>query len=366
MDMVTPRIETLEETETYGKFVIEPQERGFGTTLGNALRRVLLSSIPGAAVTSIKIDGVLHEFQTLPGIKEDATELILNLRELNVRMTRDGARSGEPKIIRIDKHGPGEVTGADIETPPEVEVVNPEVHIATLDDETAHLSMEMTVEVGRGYVLPEKQERVKETIGVIPVGALFSPVRKVNYSVEPTRVGHKTDYERLVIEITTNGTIMPSDALSEAAKILDRHLKLFFDFSKRPRTGLEYFEDEGGFEPRPPDARIEELDFSVRTYNCLKKANVLSIAELVQLSEADLMNIRNFGRKSLTEVKDKLAQLGLTLKKTREGAAPATFTEQEETEEEEQADAGEGSEVEAEAKEPEAESTLEAEVGDEN
>lgn len=352
MDMVTPRIETLEETETYGKFVIEPQERGFGTTLGNALRRVLLSSIPGAAITSIKVDGVLHEFQTLPGVKEDATELILNLREVNVKMTRDGARSGEPLVMAIDKHGPGEVTAADIVCPPEIEVVNPEAHIAILNDETAHLSMEMQVEVGRGYVLPEKQERVKDTIGVIPVGALFSPVRKVNYSVEPTRVGHKTDYDRLIIEVTTNGAILPSEAVSEAARILDRHLRLFFDFSKRPRTGLDLFEDESaGFEARPPDARIEELDFSVRTYNCLKKANVLSIGELVQLTEADLMSIRNFGRKSLTEVRDKLAQLGLSLKKGKEGAMPIALADDEDEELTDESEIDEISEDESEAEE---------------
>jgi len=320
MDMVTPRIEILEENENYGKFVIEPQERGFGTTLGNALRRVMLSSIPGAAVTTIKIDGVLHEFSTIPGVKEDTTELILNLRELNVKMVHDGTVRPEPKIIEIDVHGPGDVTGADIKTPPEIEVVNPEVHIATLDDETAHLKMEMTVELGRGYVPPEKQERAKQTIGLIPIGAVFTPVRKVSYTVEPTRVGHKTDYDRLVLEVWTNGTIRPSDAISDAAKILDKHLRMFFDFSSSPGSGLIDF---GVGSPvsgqQAPDARIEELDFSVRTYNCLKKANILTIGELVQYSEADLMNIRNFGKKSLTEVKDKLAMLGLNLSNAKEG-----------------------------------------------
>lgn len=319
MDMVTPRIETLQENETYGKFVIEPQERGFGTTLGNALRRVLLSSIPGAAITSVKIDGVLHEFSTIPGVKEDTTELILNLREVNVKILADGGGRPEPKVIRIDVRGPGDVTGADIQVPSDVEIVNPEVHIATLNDETSRLVMELTVEVGRGYVLPEKQEKVKQSIGVIPVGALFTPVRKVGYTVEPTRVGHKTDYDRLVLEITTNGTIMPSDAVSDAAKILDKHLRLFFDFSRRPRIGFEDFGDEtGAFETRAPDARIEELDFSVRTYNCLKKANVLTIGELVQLTEQDLMNVRNFGKKSLSEVKDKLAALGVSLRKGKD------------------------------------------------
>lgn len=320
MDMVTPHIETLEDGEIYGKFVIEPQERGFGTTIGNALRRIMLSSIPGAAITSIKVDGVLHEFSTIPGVKEDTTELILNLREINVRMHRDSVGKIEPKTVEIDIHGPGDVTGADILCPPEVEIVNPEAHIATLDDETAHLKMEMTVEVGRGYVPPDKQERAKQIIGLIPVGALYSPVRKVSYTVEPTRVGHKTDYDRLVLEVWTNGTIGPSDAISDAAKILDKHLRMYFDFSSNPRAGfVDFGTDNIAAGPQAPDARIEELDFSVRTYNCLKKANILTIGEMVQYSETDLMNIRNFGKKSLTEVKEKLELLGLSLRKTKDG-----------------------------------------------
>ena len=315
MEMVTPRIEILEDGETYGKYAVEPLEQGFGYTIGNALRRVLLASIPGAAVTSIKIDGVLHQFSTIPGVKEDTTELILNLRELYVAMEPDGTEETEPKVIRIDVHGPGDVSGADIQTPPEIQIVNPEIHIATLNDETTHLSMEMTVERGKGYILPENQENVKESIGTIPVGAVFTPVRKVSYTVDPCRVGHKTNYDRLVLDVTTNGTVMPSDALSVAAKILDRQIKLFFDFARKPKGfGAEFGEPGVGAMPGPPDARIEELDFSVRTYNCLKKANVLTIGELVTLSEADLMNIRNFGKKSLNEVKDKLASLNLALK----------------------------------------------------
>ena len=314
MEMVTPRIEILEDGTTYGKFVVEPLEQGFGYTIGNVLRRVLLSSIPGAAITSIKIDGVLHEFSTIPGTKEDTTELILNLRELFVKMDSI-PEDGEVRTVRIDVHGPGEVTGADIQTPPEIEIVNPELHIATLSDETATLVVEMTVESGKGYVLPEKQEKIRQSIGVIPIGAVFTPVRKVSYTVEPTRVGHKTDYDRLVIEVITNGTVFPSDAVSDAAKIVDRQLRLFFDFARAPKLGSgEYGEAGLGAVPGPPDARIEELDFSVRTYNCLKKANVLTIRELVQLSEGDLMNIRNFGRKSLNEVKDKLESLNLSLK----------------------------------------------------
>lgn len=316
MEMVAPRIEILEDGATYGKFVVEPLEQGFGYTIGNALRRALLASIPGAAITSVKIDGVLHEFSTIPGVKEDTTELILNLRELFVKMELDGAEDvEEPRVIRLDVHGPGEVTGADLQTPSEVEIVNPEVHIATLNDETATLRAELTVERGKGYVLPEKQENIKQSIGVIPVGAVFAPVRKVSYTVDPTRVGHKTDYDRLVIEVTTNGTVMPSDAVSDAAKILDKQLRLFFDFARKPKgAGFEYGEAGMGNVPGPPDARIEELDFSVRTYNCLKKANVLTIHELVQLTEADLMNIRNFGKKSLHEVRDKLESMNLSLK----------------------------------------------------
>ncbi|HOM71389.1 MAG TPA: DNA-directed RNA polymerase subunit alpha [Armatimonadota bacterium] len=348
MDMVTPRIETLEENDTYGKFVIEPHERGFGNTIGNALRRVMLSSIPGAAITTIKIDGVLHEFSTIPGVKEDTTELILNLREINVRMESDGTRP-EPRTIEIDVHGPGDVTGADIKTPPEVEIVNPEVHIATLDDETAHLRMEMTVEMGRGYVPPDKQERAKQTIGLIPVGALFTPVRKVSYNVEPTRVGHKTDYDRLVMEVWTNGTIRPSDAISDAAKILDKYLRMFFDFSSSPRAGFVDFGSESTMAgPQAPDARIEELDFSVRTYNCLKKANILTIGELVQYNETDLMNIRNFGKKSLNEVKDKLAMLGLSLRKSKDGGPSIALAEADE-------EADEDDTIEAEDETPEEE-----------
>ena len=321
MEQIVPRIETLVENNTYGKFVMEPLERGFGITMGNALRRVLLSSIPGAAITSVKIDGVLHEFSTIPGVKEDTTELLLNMKEIYVKINRTGPGKLEPKTIWIDVKGSGEVTGADIQSSADVEVVNPEVHIATISEESAGLSMEMTVEWGKGYVLPDQHDRVKPTIGVIPMGAAFTPVIKANFIVEPTRVGHKTDYERLVLEIWTNGTVEPSLALSESASNLDRLIKLFIDF---PRRGLgeDYLEESlygSEAELRAPDARIEELDFSVRTYNCLKKANVLTIGELVQISEQDLMNIRNFGRKSLNEVKDKLEQLGLSLKKGPEG-----------------------------------------------
>jgi DNA-directed RNA polymerase subunit alpha len=317
MELTIPKISTLDETETTGKFVVEPLERGYGVTLGNSLRRVMLSSIEGAAVTYVKIDKVLHEFSTIPGVKEDTTELLLNLKDLYVKMELNGSGvKPEPITIRINKHGEGRITGADVECPPDVQVVNPECYIATISDEDATLNMELTVELGKGYVLPDKQERrANQPIGVIPVGSAFTPVRKVNYTVEATRVGFKTDYERLVLEITTNGTIKPSQAMSQAAAILNRFFRQFVDFvggSLLTADGPEADQIHTG--PQAPDARIEELDFSVRTYNCLKKANILTIGELVQTTEADLMQIRNFGKKSLVEVRDKLGQLGLSLK----------------------------------------------------
>lgn len=318
MELTIPRIETLEETGTYGKFIVEPLERGYGVTLGNSLRRVMLSSIEGAAITFVKIDKVLHEFSTIPGVKEDTTDLLLNLRNLYVRVIQNGStKSNEPRTIRICRKGEGRVTGADVECPPDVEVVNPEVYIATISDEDATFSMEMTVEIGKGYVLPDKQERrTSQPIGVIPVGSAFTPVRKVNYTVEATRVGFKTDYERLILEVTTNGTMLPSQAISEAARILDKYFRYFMDFastSSRIEDGDRHIPDAHGT-LQAPDARIEELDFSVRTYNCLKKAQILTIGDLVQFSESDLMQIRNFGKKSLMEVREKLAQFGLSLK----------------------------------------------------
>lgn len=322
METVTPKIQVVEESSTYGRFVIEPEERGYGTTIGNALRRVMLSSITGAAITAIKIDGVLHEFSTIPGVKEDTTEIILNLREVFVKredIDPDSENGVLPLTLKIEARGPGLVTAADIQTPPECEIVNPEAYICELADAKSSLSMEMTVETGKGYVLPDRQQNYKPTIGVIPVGSVFTPVRVVNYRVESTRVGHQTDFERLILEVTTNGTVGPREAVSQAARILDRHLRLFFDFNKRGGADLDSGADDGSLGIGPPDARIEELDFSVRTYNCLKKANVMTIGELVQRTEADLMQIRNFGKKSLNEVKDKLVGFGLSLKKGAAG-----------------------------------------------
>lgn len=316
-ETVVPSIHVVEENGNTGKFVVEPLEPGYGVTLGNSLRRVLLSSIEGAAVTSVRIEGVQHEFQTIPGLKEDATELFLNLKELAVRIDAndsDEEWDNEPRQVRIEARGKGRITGADVICPSDVEVVNPDVYLATISDETASLYVEMRVERGRGYVIPERSVNRTEIIGEIPVPAAYGPVRKVNYTVDPTRVGNRNDYERLSIEVTTNGTVDPLSAVTRAAQMLQEHFRRFVEMSGIPLRpylpAAQGIVSGGG----APDARIEELDFSVRTYNCLKKANVLTVGELTQISEDDLMNIRNFGRKSLTEVKEKLAALNLSLK----------------------------------------------------
>lgn len=313
MDM---NIQTLESSSKYGKFQIEPLDRGFGVTLGNSLRRVLLSSIQGAAITSVKIDKVLHEFSTIPGVKEDTTELLLNLKDLNIKVYRNGAENRiEPKLLKVNVRGEGRVTGADVECPDDVEIANPDAYIATISDDDATLGIEMTVEINKGYVLPDRQERRSQMpIGTIPMGAAFTPVRKVNFIVEATRVASNTNFERLVLEVWTNGTIAPGTAISEAAKILRSYFDRFASIESMDVPLLpEDPEVEPAGEPAPY-LRIEELDFSVRTYNCLKKANILTIPDLVQYTESELMQIRNFGRKSLTEVREKLSELNLTLK----------------------------------------------------
>ncbi len=323
METVTPRIETLESGATFSKFVVEPLEPGLGVTLGNSLRRVLLSSIEGAAITTVKIDGVQHEFQTIPGVKEDATELLLNLKNLFVKIYDSSdddaddadapAKTGK-HTVRIEARGAGRITGADVLCPPDIEIANPDCYIATISDEATSLYMELTVEKGRGYVIPERSVNRTEVIGEILVPAAYGPIRKVNYTVDPTRVGNRTDYERLTIEVTTNGTIEPARAVSRAAQLLSDYFLRFVEFPEGGRRFSPSLLGGGMLIGNAPDARIEELDFSVRTYNCLKKANILTVGELTQISEVDLMNIRNFGKKSLTEVKEKLTELGLSLK----------------------------------------------------
>ena len=323
-DTITfPEIKALEQNEEYAKFVVEPLDRGYGVTLGNSLRRVLLSSIPGAAVTSVKIEGVLHEFSTIAGVKEDTTELLLNVKNLAFKVHDDSPAASsngtrpEPRIAHIDVQGQGRVTGADVQCPPDLELINSDLYLATISDESARLSIELTVDIGRGYVLPEKQDKTRQLIGVIPIGAAFTPVRRVSYTVEATRVGFKTDYDRLVLEIWTNGTISPAESLGQAAFTLERFFHQFVEAPLGHIANLSHGDGvmrAGGLANGAPDARIEELDFSVRTYNCLKKANVLTIGELAQMTEGDLMQIRNFGKKSLTEVKEKLLDLGLKLR----------------------------------------------------
>ncbi len=321
IDTLTPRIERLDDGRDprYGQFVVEPLERGYGTTLGNAIRRVLLSSIPGAAITFVTVGGVLHEFSTIPGVVEDTTEILLNLKELAIKILEspEGPEMAQPlaegpRILRIERTGAGEVLGADIEAPSDVEIVNKDLHIATLDTPEASLSIQMEVERGRGYVSAEEHDTSRRPIGAIPVDSIFTPVRKVGFRVEPTRVGHMTDFDRLIFDVTTNGTIDPADAISDAAKILDRYLILFFDFQQQEEELAGAPEVESAT-ARQLQTRIEDLDFSVRTSNCLRREGISTVGELVQRTESDLMAIRNFGRKSLVEVKDKLAGMDLTL-----------------------------------------------------
>jgi DNA-directed RNA polymerase subunit alpha len=324
-----PQISTLDLQLEYGKFVLEPLERGYGHTIGNALRRVLLSSIQGAAIAAIRIDKVFHEFAPIPGVKEDTTQLILNLKDVALRVT--GEFGLEDKVVRLEVKGPGRVTGADIECPEGVEVVNPEVYIATISDPAATLSMEMYVGWGAGYVLPEKQERYRGMIGVIPTGSQYTPVKKVNYTVEATRVGMRTDYDRLVLDIWTNGAVRPNDALSQAAHILDKYFRMFFDLGE---AGYEInidldeeIEDEAL--KNVPELRIEELDFSQRTFNCLRRAGIMNLKNLAMASESDLTAIRGFGKKSLLEVRDKLREHGLEMKPPKGGYRPLDAFEDE-------------------------------------
>jgi DNA-directed RNA polymerase subunit alpha len=312
IEIERPKIECLESDDKYGKFVVEPLERGFGTTMGNSLRRVLLSSLPGVAVTSIKIDGVQHEFTTIPGVKEDVTEIILNLKELSAKLYCD-----MPKIVRINAVGKCEVTAGDIIIDSDIEILNPELHIATLNED-ANLNMEITLEKGRGYVLADKNKKPGLPIGTIATDSIFTPIRKVNFTVQNTRVGQITDYDKLTLEIWTNGSIKPDEACSLAAKILSDHLTLFVNLTDHVSSVEIMVEKEEDKKEKILEMSIEELDLSVRSFNCLKRANINTVEELVQKSEEDMMKVRNLGRKSLEEVAQKLAALGLSLRRNDE------------------------------------------------
>ncbi len=298
------QIEVRERRDNYAKFVIEPLERGFGITLGNSLRRVLLSSIPGAAVTYVKIDGVLHEFSTIPGVTEDTTDLLLNLKGLPIKLNSD-----DPKVLSLNVQGPKEVTAGDIAPDADVEILNPNYHIATLTTKAAKIQMEIGVEKHRGYVTADRQRNIEHMIGLIPMDSIFSPIRKVNFSVDDTRVGQVVDFDRLTIEIETNGSITPDDALSSAADILSDQLALFTSFSTEEKPVQTAPASEW-------DVPVETLNLSVRSFNCLKRAGISKVSELLDMSEDEIIKMRNFGKKSLDEIKQVLEERNLSLRQS--------------------------------------------------
>ncbi len=310
LEIEKPKIECVESTEdgSYGKFVIEPLERGYGVTLGNSLRRILLSSLPGVAANSVKVEGVLHEFSTVKGVKEDVTEMILNIKCLALKMNGDG-----PKTIVIDAEGSGEVIAGDIKTDGDVEIINKDLHIATLDSD-AKLYMEIEVNRGRGYVTQNKNKRDDMPIGTVSVDSIYTPVKRVNFAIENTRVGQITDFDKLTLEVWTNGTIRPEEAISLSAKILIEHFKLFMTLTDHADDVEIMVEKEEDKKEKVLEMTIEELDLSVRSYNCLKRAGINSVQELTERSMDDMMKVRNLGKKSLEEVEQKLQALELSLK----------------------------------------------------
>ncbi|OKQ23403.1 DNA-directed RNA polymerase subunit alpha [Streptococcus pneumoniae] len=303
-----PNITKIDENKDYGKFVIEPLERGYGTTLGNSLRRVLLASLPGAAVTSINIDGVLHEFDTVPGVREDVMQIILNIKGIAVKSYVE-----DEKIIELDVEGPAEVTAGDILTDSDIEIVNPDHYLFTIG-EGSSLKATMTVNSGRGYVPADENKKDNAPVGTLAVDSIYTPVTKVNYQVEPARVGSNDSFDKLTLEILTNGTIIPEDALGLSARILTEHLDLFTNLTEIAKSTEVMKEADTESDDRILDRMIEELDLSVRSYNCLKRAGIKTVHDLTEKSEAEMMKVRNLGRKSLEEVKLKLIDLGLGLK----------------------------------------------------
>ncbi len=314
LGMEKPRIECVHVSPDgrMAVYEVEPLERGYGVTLGNSLRRILLSSLPGAAVTTVRIEGVLHEFSTIPGVVEDTTDIILNVKQLRLRMAAD-----EEKVLRVDAIGPGVLTAEAIMAEADVEILNPDLHIATLAD-GARLTMEMTAKRGRGYVSADRNKDEGQPIGVIPVDSIFTPVRRVNYTVEATRVGHRTDYDKLSIEVTTDGSLVPDEAMSLAARIMAEHLQLFITLGGEQQEQSLLVERESETETRLLELPIEELELSVRSFNCLKRAGINSIGDLCARTENDMVKVRNLGKKSLEEVKQKLGALGLALAEPEE------------------------------------------------
>ena len=309
VEIQKPRIECIENVgeETYGKYVVEPLERGYGTTIGNSLRRILLSSLPGTAVTTVKIAGVQHEFSTIPGVKEDVTQIVLNIKGIIAKLYSEGV-----KTVYIEASGEGVVTAGDIKADSDVEILNPEHHIATLGPD-ATLNMELTLSQGRGYVTADRNKNAQTVIGVIPVDSVYTPVRKVNYTVENTRVGDATDYDKLTLEVWTNGTISARDAVSLGARILLDHFTLFTDLSETMGSKSTVVEKAETQRDKVLELTIEELDLSVRSFNCLKRTNINTVEDLISKTEDEMMKVRNLGRKSLEEVINKLAMMGLSL-----------------------------------------------------
>jgi len=311
-DFERPNIEVVEisEDKRYGKFVVEPLERGYGITLGNSLRRIMLSSLPGAAVSQVKIEGVLHEFSSIPGVKEDVTEIIMNIKSLAIR---NSSETNEPKTAYIEYEGEGVVRAADIQVDQDIEILNPELVIATLSGKDTKLYMELTITKGRGYVSSEKNKTEDLPIGVIAVDSIYTPVERVNVTIENTRVGQITDFDKLTLDVHTNGTLVPDEAVSLAAKVLSEHLNLFIDLSENAKTAEVMVEKEDDEKEKVLEMSIDELELSVRSYNCLKRAGINTVEELTNKTSEDMMKVRNLGRKSLEEVLAKLKELGLQL-----------------------------------------------------
>lgn len=316
-DFERPNIEVVEisEDKKYGRFVVEPLERGYGITLGNSLRRIMLSSLPGAAVSQVKIEGVLHEFSSIPGVKEDVAEIIMNIKSLAIRNNSD---TNEPKTAYIEYNGEGVVRASDIQVDQDVEILNPDLVIATLSGKETKLYMELTITRGRGYVGSDKNKTEDLPIGVIAIDSIYTPVERINATVENTRVGQITDYDKLTLDVYTNGTLVPDEAVSLAAKVLSEHLSLFIDLSENAKTAEVMVEKEDDEKEKVLEMSIDELELSVRSYNCLKRAGINTVEELINKSAEDMMKVRNLGRKSLEEVFAKLKELNLQLKQSDE------------------------------------------------